>query len=53
MTKIKCKECGDIIQGDMKGTLIWCKCGNCFIDETEHYARVCAKDLNTIEKLEE
>jgi len=38
--KIKCKECGQIIEGDKKGTFISCKCGNCYIDETPYYCRV-------------
>ena len=40
MTKIKCKKCGDIIQGDGKGTFILCKCKSCYIDETKWYVRV-------------
>lgn len=38
--KIKCKICGDIIEGDKKGTLISCKCNACFIDETPYYYRI-------------
>lgn len=38
--KIKCKLCGDIIEGDRKGTMIWCSCGKCYIDETPYYYRV-------------
>ena len=39
-TKIKCKLCGDIIQGDKKGTFIQCSCTSCYIDETQYYIRV-------------
>ena len=39
-TKIKCKLCGDIIEGDRKGNLISCKCNACFIDETQYYYRI-------------
>ena len=39
-TKIKCKLCGDIIEGDRKGNLISCKCNACFIDETPYYYRI-------------
>lgn len=39
-TKIKCKKCGDIIEGDGKGTYIQCKCKSCYIDETKWYVRV-------------
>jgi hypothetical protein len=38
--KIKCKKCGDIIEGDGKGTLIWCSCRSIGIDETEWYTRL-------------
>lgn len=38
--KIKCKLCGDIVEGDKKGHLIWCKCGKCAIDETPYYYRL-------------
>lgn len=40
MTKIKCKKCGDILEGDKKGTFIICKCGSCYIDETLYYYRI-------------
>jgi hypothetical protein len=38
--KIKCKLCGDIVEGDKKGNLICCKCGKCAIDETPYYYRL-------------
>lgn len=38
--KIKCKKCGDIIEGDKKGHLIVCRCGACAIDETPYYYRI-------------
>lgn len=38
--KIKCKHCGEVIEGDKKGTYITCKCGKIAIDETEYYCRV-------------
>ena len=38
--KIKCKHCGEVIEGDKKGTYITCKCGKIAIDETEHYCRI-------------
>lgn len=38
--KIKCKKCGDIIQGDRKGNFIMCKCGACAIDENPYYIRL-------------
>jgi hypothetical protein len=41
--KIKCKLCNTIIEGDKKGTMIYCKCGKCAIDETPYYARLIGK----------
>lgn len=38
--KIKCKHCGEVIEGDKKGTYITCKCGKIAIDETEYYWRI-------------
>ena len=40
MAKIKCKNCGDILEGDNKGTYIECSCGKCAVDETPYYYRV-------------
>lgn len=40
MTKIKCLLCGDVLQGDEKGTFKECKCRTCYIDETEDYCRI-------------
>lgn len=39
-SRIKCLKCGDIIEGDGKGTYIQCKCKSCYIDETKWYVRV-------------
>lgn len=38
--KIKCKKCGDIVEGDKKGHLITCSCESCMIDETPYYYRI-------------
>lgn len=39
--RIKCKKCGEIIEGDGHGTFIWCKCKSCGIDEVAGgYARL-------------
>ena len=38
--KIRCKKCGEIIEGDKKGTYITCKCKAIAIDETEYYWRI-------------
>lgn len=39
-TKIKCAKCEDIIEGDMRGNMISCKCNSVGIDETPFYYRV-------------
>lgn len=40
MTKIKCKKCLEVLEGDGKGTFKQCKCKSCYIDETKWYCRV-------------
>jgi len=40
MAKIKCNNCGDILEGDKRGTYIQCSCGKCAIDETPYYYRI-------------
>jgi len=39
-TKIKCLQCGDIIEGDKRGHCLSCSCGACYIDETPYYYRI-------------
>ena len=48
--KIRCKKCNDIVEGDKKGTLIFCKCKSCYIDETPWYVRV-GGNLEDIEEI--
>lgn len=38
--KIKCKKCGEVIEGDKKGTYIMCKCKAIAIDETPYYWKI-------------
>ncbi len=38
--KLRCKKCGDIIEGDKRGTFIECKCRSIAIDETKWYTRL-------------
>ena len=40
MTKIKCKNCGDIIESDGRGKFVQCSCGKIYIDETQYYCRI-------------
>lgn len=46
MTRLKCLKCGDIIEGDKKGTYITCGCKAIAIDETEYYVRVIGDKSN-------
>lgn len=50
--KIRCKKCGDIIEGDRRGTYISCSCESCSVDETEYYGRIIG-NLEYIEIIEE
>lgn len=51
MAKIKCNHCGDILEGDKRGTYIQCSCGKCAIDETPYYYRIIG-NLGDFEVLE-
>ena len=51
--KIKCKKCGDIIEGDKRGTLIYCSCRAIAIDETRWYARILYKNKEDYGELKE
>jgi len=50
--KIKCKKCGDVIEGDKRGTLIYCSCKTIAIDETKWYARYLYKNPDDFEIIE-
>ena len=41
--KIRCKKCNDIIEGDKKGSFIFCECREIGIDETIWYCRIVGK----------
>lgn len=47
-TKLKCKLCNDIIEGDRLGHLISCKCGATAIDETPYYFRILGEPKNIL-----
>jgi hypothetical protein len=51
--KIKCNKCGDILEGDKRGTLIYCSCRSIAIDETKWYARVLYKTKEDYEEVKE
>jgi len=44
--KIKCKKCGDIIEGDKRGTFIQCSCKSIAIDENKLYTRLIGEPEN-------
>ena len=46
--KLQCLKCGDIIEGDKKGTFITCSCKEIFIDETEWYFRFGGEPQNIL-----
>jgi len=41
--KLRCKKCGDVVEGDKRGTFIECKCKSIAIDETKWYTRLIGK----------
>ena len=51
--KVRCKLCGDIIEGDKRGTYITCRCGNLAIDETYSYCRLIFTKKEDYEIIEE
>ena len=55
MTKIKCKKCLEVLEGDGKGTFKQCKCKSCYIDETKWYCRIGGnpQDIEFIEEKEQ
>ena len=38
--KLRCKKCGDVIEGDKRGTFIQCSCKSIAIDGTKWYTRL-------------
>lgn len=46
--KIKCKNCGNIIEGDNRGTFIFCSCGLTGIDQTPYYTRLIGDNFEEI-----
>jgi hypothetical protein len=38
--KLRFKKCGDVIEGDKRGTFIECKCKSTAINETKCYTRL-------------
>lgn len=38
--KLKCKNCGDIIQSTHRHDMVWCKCGLIAIDGGDDYTKI-------------
>ena len=54
VNKIKCKNCGEIIESKSIHDFVWCKCGNCAVDGGKSYIKRCfAADLDPKEAFEE
>jgi len=51
-SKYLAKCCGDIIQSKYSGQFVSCKCGKCFVDQTEYYTRGGGEHLEIIEEKE-
>ena len=46
--KIKCLNCGDIIESKSVHNLVSCKCESCYIDGGQDYLHFGGKDFNKI-----
>ena len=46
--KIKCLNCGDIIESKSVHDLVSCKCESCYIDGGQDYLHFWGKDFNKI-----
>ena len=57
--KIKCKNCGDIIESKSVHDYVECSCGACYVDGGHDYQRIgfkekgCYTDLSVIEVTED
>jgi dCMP deaminase len=49
-TELICTLCNTGIQGDEKGTFIFCECGACYIDQTKYYTRIGGDPRNILIK---
>lgn len=45
MAKIKCLECGDIIESKHRHDMMWCSCQGLFIDGGNDYVRVGGRNI--------
>lgn len=51
--RIKCKNCGDIIESLDTHDFKWCSCGSCAVDGGKEYLRRVFKDKDCYEELSE
>ena len=52
MSKIRCRLCGEVIESRSRHDLVWCRCGEVFVDGGPHYLRTGARtSLDNIEVL--
>lgn len=49
--KVKCLNCGDIIESKSVHNLVSCKCESCYIDGGDDYLHIGAKDFSKIVKI--
>lgn len=49
--KIKCLQCGNIIESKSVHDLVFCKCESCYIDGGSSYAHIGAKDFSKAVKI--
>lgn len=53
MAKIKCLECGDIIESKHRHDMVWCSCGGLFIDGGDEYIRIGGRNIYNYENIED
>ena len=54
MSKVKCLECGEVLESKFRHNFVSCGCPNeAFVDGGNDYLRCGGKDLDKIEFLEE
>lgn len=53
VNKIKCLNCGDIIESKSRHDFVKCSCGSCFVDGGLYYSRMGFIDLADIQDMRE
>lgn len=52
VSKIRCLECGDVIESKHRHDFVLCSCGNAFVDGGSDYLRYGAYSMDTVEVVE-